>query len=201
MIRFLGSGFLFTFWLFILILFYCFFFRFVGSDFFLNGFSNPFIVHTRPSFLFEPNFHFSLAVFCSHAAFLHWFSVVFLFFLSDFFSKWWFSQYTHSPFWYNFFVFVYSMKFFELYVRTCLAMFFTFQRIWIVLGRCLFTTRRGVLEKSFFNQIYWSDFWSGKWNPRKKLEWFWCWTKVKSGGKREWFLFIPRFLREREIDV
>ena len=28
--------------------------------------------------------------------------------------------------------------------------FFTNQRIWIVLGRCLFTTRRGVLEKSFF---------------------------------------------------
>ena len=32
-------------------------------------------------------------------------------------------------------------------------------------------------------------------------EWFWWWTKVKSGAKREWFLFIPLFLREREIDV
>ena len=28
--------------------------------------------------------------------------------------------------------------------------FFTIQRIWIALERCLFTTRRGVLEKSFF---------------------------------------------------
>ena len=28
--------------------------------------------------------------------------------------------------------------------------FFTIQTIWIVLGRCLFMTRRGVLEKSFF---------------------------------------------------
>ena len=39
-----------------------------GSDFFLNGFPSPFIVHFRPRFLFEPNFHFSLMVF-SHAAF------------------------------------------------------------------------------------------------------------------------------------
>ena len=36
--------------------------------FFLNGFLNSFIVHSRPSFLFEPNFHFSLVVFCSYAA-------------------------------------------------------------------------------------------------------------------------------------
>ena len=66
---------------------------------------------------------------------------------------------------------------------------------------CLFTTRRGVLEKSFFNQFYWCDIWSGKWNAWKNLEWFWRWTKVKSGAKREWFLFIPLFLRERQIDV
>ena len=37
--------------------------------FFLNGFSSPFIVHSRPSFLFEPNFHFSMVVLCSHEAF------------------------------------------------------------------------------------------------------------------------------------
>ena len=29
--------------------FYCFF-RYFGLDFFLNGFSDPFIVHSRPSF-------------------------------------------------------------------------------------------------------------------------------------------------------
>ena len=45
------------------------FFRFFGLDFFLNGFPNPFIVHFRPSSLFEPNLPFSLVVFCSHAAF------------------------------------------------------------------------------------------------------------------------------------
>ena len=32
--------------------FYCFF-RFFGSDFFLNGFPSPFTAHSRPSFLFE----------------------------------------------------------------------------------------------------------------------------------------------------
>ena len=36
------------------------FLRFLESDF-LNGFPNPFIVHSTP--LFEPNFHFSLVVF------------------------------------------------------------------------------------------------------------------------------------------
>ena len=36
--------------------FYCFIFQFFGSDFFLNGFPNPFIVHSRPSFLVEPSF-------------------------------------------------------------------------------------------------------------------------------------------------
>ena len=45
------------------------FFRFFGSDFFLNGFPNSFTAHFRPSFLFELNFHYSLVVFCSHAAF------------------------------------------------------------------------------------------------------------------------------------
>ena len=35
------------------------FFQYFGSIFF-NGFSNPFIVHSTPSFLFERNFHFSL---------------------------------------------------------------------------------------------------------------------------------------------
>ena len=39
------------------------FFRYFGSDFFLNGFPNPFTAHSRPSFLFELNFHFSLVVF------------------------------------------------------------------------------------------------------------------------------------------
>ena len=60
--RFLASGFLCT-------LIFTVFFRFFESDFFLNGFPNPFVVHSRPSFLFEPIFYFSLVLFCSHAAF------------------------------------------------------------------------------------------------------------------------------------
>ena len=31
----------------------------------------------------------------------------------------------------------------------------------------VFTNRRGVMEKSFFNQFYWSEFWSRKWNTWK----------------------------------
>ena len=94
-IRFLASGFLFTCGNFTSILQ---FFRFFGSDFFLNGFLNPFIVRSWSSFLF---------------------------------SQW---------------------KFFELYVRTCPAM--------------------------FFNQFYWSDFWSGN-ETREKI-----WSDF--GAEQKW---------------
>ena len=43
--------------------FFTVFFQFFGSDFFLNSFPNPFIAHSRPSCLCEPNFDFSLLVF------------------------------------------------------------------------------------------------------------------------------------------
>ena len=49
--------------------FLLFFFQFFGSDFFLNGFLNPFIVQSGPSFLLESNLHFSLVVLFSLAAF------------------------------------------------------------------------------------------------------------------------------------
>ena len=52
------------------------FFRFFGSDFILNGFPNPFTAHSRPSFLFELNFHFSLLVFFVH---MRHFDIDFLF--------------------------------------------------------------------------------------------------------------------------
>ena len=45
------------------------FFIFLGAEFFLNGFPFPSIVHPRPNLMFDPNFYFSLVVFCSHAAF------------------------------------------------------------------------------------------------------------------------------------
>ena len=52
------------------LMFTVFFFRFFGSHFFLNGFPNSFTAHSRPSFLFELIFLFSLVVFFgSHAAF------------------------------------------------------------------------------------------------------------------------------------
>ena len=59
-IRFLASGFLFTCGNFTLI---STVFRIFGSDFFLSGFPNLFTAHSRPSFLFELYFHFSLVVF------------------------------------------------------------------------------------------------------------------------------------------
>ena len=59
-IRFLGSGFLFTCGNFTLI-FTVFSVFWIG--FFLNGFPNPFTAHSRPNFLFELNFNFSLVVF------------------------------------------------------------------------------------------------------------------------------------------
>ena len=45
-----------------------------------------------------------------------------------------------------------------------------------------YDSKRSIGEVLFFNQFYWSDFWSGKWNLRKKLEWFWCRIKVMSGA-------------------
>ena len=58
-IRFIGSGFLFTCGNFTLIFTV---FSIFGSDFFLNGFSNPFIVRSRSSFLFSQWKFFELYV-------------------------------------------------------------------------------------------------------------------------------------------
>ena len=41
------------------------FYQLFGSDFFLNGCPDPFIVHSRSSFWLESNLHISLVVFCS----------------------------------------------------------------------------------------------------------------------------------------
>ena len=58
----------------------------------------------------------------------------------------------------------------------------TIQRIWIVLGRCLFTTRRGVLEKSFFKSIW--------------LEWFLKW-EIKRVVKKIGVLLVLNKSEER----
>ena len=68
-------------------------------DFFLNGFPNSFIVHTRPRFLFEPNFDFPLVVF-SHAG-ISFYYLLFSIFWNGFFSKW-FSRAIHSSFFFRF---------------------------------------------------------------------------------------------------
>ena len=52
--------------------------------FFLNGFPNPFTAHSRPSFLFELNFHFSLVVFLFTCGILTLIFCLFLMFFSDF---------------------------------------------------------------------------------------------------------------------
>ena len=119
-IRFLASGFLFIYGIITLIFTV---FSIYWSDFFLNGFPNPLIVNSSPSFLFEPNFYFSLVVFASNMGNSLWFLLFFRIFGSDLFlngdpnsllvhfrSSFLFSQW----------------KFFELYVRICPAMFFYF---------------------------------------------------------------------------
>ena len=55
------------------LLFFCLF----KSDFFPNVFPNPFMVHSRPSFLLETNFDFSLKFFVPKRHFYTDFPVVF----------------------------------------------------------------------------------------------------------------------------
>ena len=62
--------------------------------FFLNGFTNPFLVHSRHSF-FEPNFNFSLVLF-THMRHFN-FDFLFFFFKSIFIRNGFF-HFTHSPF-------------------------------------------------------------------------------------------------------
>ena len=92
-IRFLGIGFFCSHAA--ISLWFLLFFRLIGSDFFSKWFSNPFTAHSRPSFLFELKFHFSLGVFlltCGILILILFFSYLFSFFLK------WFSEFTHSPF-------------------------------------------------------------------------------------------------------
>ena len=73
--------------------------------------------------MFEQKFAFSLVVFCSHAAISLWFLLFFRFFRSDFFLNGFSNPFivlSRSSFLFS------QWKFFELYVRTCPAMFFYF---------------------------------------------------------------------------
>ena len=64
-----------------------------------------------------------------------------------------------------------------------------------------YDSKSSIGEVLFFNQFYWSEFWSGKWNTWKILERFCCWTKWRVERKESGFLFISLFSREREIEV
>ena len=143
-VRFLACGFLFTCSNFTLIFTVSSIF---GSDFFLNGFPNPFMVHYTPIYLFEINFHFSLVVFCSHVAFSHWFSVFLKilctwFFLNGFPN----SLIVH----FRSGIFCSQWKFFELYFRTCPAMFLKYKENFNCIGALCFFLR---CVHTFFNDF------------------------------------------------
>ena len=76
-----------------------------------------------------------------------------------------------------------QLKFFELYVRTCPAMFFTIQRIWIVLGRCLFSVRNFY---DFWSQIGVVILVTPKQEMEQKSECFYGVKFFRSNFKVEW---------------
>ena len=115
--RFLASYLLFACGNFTLI-FTVFLIFFIGF-FFQNGFPNPFEVHSRPSFLLESDWHFSLVVFTLASGILTlifcFFCFIWLFFRNEFPI----SLIVHS----RSSVLSSQIKFFEMYVRTCPAIF------------------------------------------------------------------------------
>ena len=94
---------------------------------------------------------------------------------------------------------------FSMFLRLYIAvlLFFTIQRIWIEWGRCLFfyDSKRSIGEVLFLINFIGVIFEAGNETREKIWSDFGAEKKVKSGAKREWFLFIPLFLRERKIDV
>ena len=64
-----------------------------------------------------------------------------------------------------------------------------------------YDSKRIIGEVLFFNQFFWSDFWSGKWNAWKIWSDFGAEQTWRTERKESGFLFIPLFLREREYYV
>ena len=102
-------------------LWFLLFFRFFRSDFFLNSFPNPFIVHSGPIFFILTKLTFLASCFL----FTYGILILILFFLN--FLLWVFFRngfpsahidHSRSNFLFS------HWKLFELYVRTCPAMFF-----------------------------------------------------------------------------
>ena len=51
----------------------------------------------------------------------------------------------------------------------------------------------------FFNQFYWSKFWSGKWHTWKNLEWFCCWKNWRVERKECDFCSYLCFLESEKL--
>ena len=120
-IRSLASGFLFTSGNFNLI--FTVLFSIFRIGFFLNGFYNLFIVHSRPGFFVWTKFPFLASGFLFPCGILTLIFCFFFKFLSDFIRNGFPNSFiirSRSSFCFR------QWKFFELYVRTCPAIFFYF---------------------------------------------------------------------------
>ena len=92
------------------------------------------------------------------------------------------------------------LKFFELYVRTCRAIFLQFKENELFWGAVFFTTRRGVLEKSFLINFIGVNFEVG--NETRENVWSDFVAEQNEGwSEKSDFLFISLYSREREIKV
>ena len=157
-IRFLASCFLFTFGNFTLI--FTVFFRFLGSDFYLNSFPNPFIVCYMPRFFSVwAKGHFIASDFFVRMR--HFDIDFFLSFRSDFFGN----GFPKSLLVRYGSIFLFSQwKFVELYVRTCPVMFFISSSRFLLRSYEVTTTSNLLLVHSFLrfhlncvrNVIVWS---------------------------------------------
>ena len=68
------------------------------------------------------------------------------------------------------------------------------------IGVLFITTQKRVLGKCCFKSTFSSKFCIREWKAHTNLKCFDCWAKLE-WSKKSAFLFIPLFLREREIDV
>ena len=81
----------------------------------------------------------------------------------------------------------------------CIGFHLKIQRIWIVLGRCLFyVSKRSIGGASLcWSVVLLECIWNRKWNPWKVLRWFGCWTKWRV-ERKECFFCSYRCFRESE---
>ena len=78
--------------------------------------------------------------------------------------------------------------------------FLQFKEFELFWGAVFLRLEENYWRSPFFNQFYWSQFWSGKWNTWRNLESICRWTKWRVERKESGFLLISLFSREREIE-